>query len=285
MRIAVLDNRASLVVAGGFIDIAEASSGQFGPSINNVLASGEVFAAWVRTLDAPVPTDQEREVLQSDERLSCVSPTPRQVFAIGLNYREHAHEMGLANPTQPMVFTKFHSSLAGQHAQIPMVSDHTDWEAEMVVVIGQGGRSISVDDALGRVAGFAVGQDISDRHLQLLGSPAQFSLGKSWQNFGPVGPWVTTLDELTNPNDLAITCDISGERMQDSRTSDMVFTVAEVVSYLSNVVELFPGDLIFTGSPHGVGQGLTPPRFLKPGHTIATTIEGLGTLFNEVVAP
>jgi 2-keto-4-pentenoate hydratase/2-oxohepta-3-ene-1,7-dioic acid hydratase in catechol pathway len=272
-------------VSGGFVDIAEASNGALSSSVREVLGQLEDLRTLNQALGGLIPTQDELPELAKDERLDVVVDEPRQVFAVGLNYRTHAHEMGLANPTAPMIFTKFPSCLAGQHAQVPRVSDTTDWEAEMVIVIGRGGRAISEADALSAVAGFCVGQDISDRGLQMAGNPAQFSLGKSWQNFGPVGPWITTTDEIASADDLAIQCSISDTLFQDSRTSDMVFSVSEVVSYLSQRVELFPGDLIFTGSPHGVGQGLKPPRFLAVGDTIATTIEGLGTLYCDVVDP
>jgi 2-keto-4-pentenoate hydratase/2-oxohepta-3-ene-1,7-dioic acid hydratase in catechol pathway len=156
----------------------------------------------------------------------------------------------------------------------------TDWESELVVVIGKQGRNVSVADALDYVAGYCVGQDLSDRELQLLGSPAQFSLGKSYENFAPIGPWITTTDEVVDPNALEITCDVNGVRRQDSSTSDMVFGVRELVAYVSSVCELRPGDIMFTGSPHGVGQGQDPPVFLKPGDVLETSIERLGSLRN-----
>jgi len=285
VRIANINGRAALAVAEGFIDIHEASNGALPSSVREVLGRLDEVRAFANSFADLAPTDEQLEELQRDERLGVVVDQPRQVFAVGLNYRTHAHEMGLANPSQPMIFTKFQSSLAGQHAHIPRVSDTTDWEAEMVIVIGRGGRNIAEGDALTAVAGFCVGQDISDRGLQMAGNPAQFSLGKSWQNFGPVGPWITTTDEIDSADDLAIRCAVSGVTFQDSRTSDMVFSVPEVVSYLSHHVELFPGDLIFTGSPHGVGQGMKPPRFLAVGDTLETSIEGLGTLYCDVVAP
>lgn len=284
MRIASLHGRAHLVLADGFLDIAEASEGRFSSSTRDLCAVLPALREWAATLPVALANETDLAVLESDERLAAVIAEPRQVIAVGLNYREHAHEMGLANPTTPMIFTKFASTIAGQHATIPVVSEKTDWEAELVVVIGTGGRNIAEADALHAVAGYCVGQDISDRELQMSGSPAQFSLGKSWRNFGPIGPWLTTLDEVSNPLDLAIRCSVNGETMQDSRTSDMVFNIAEVVSYVSRVLELFPGDIIFTGSPHGVGQGQVPPRFLAPGDVLETTIEGLGTLHNVMVA-
>jgi 2-keto-4-pentenoate hydratase/2-oxohepta-3-ene-1,7-dioic acid hydratase in catechol pathway len=188
--------------------------------------------------------------------------------------------MGLTLPTKPMVFTKFSSSVAGANASFPIPSARTDWESELVVVIGKRGRNVKVENALEYVAGYCVGQDLSDRELQLLGSPAQFSLGKSYENFSPLGPWLTSRDEILDPNALEITCEVNGVLYQDSNTSDMVFSVNELVSYLSGICELRPGDVMFTGSPHGVGQGQHPPVFLQPGDVIVTAIEGLGSIRN-----
>jgi 2-keto-4-pentenoate hydratase/2-oxohepta-3-ene-1,7-dioic acid hydratase in catechol pathway len=284
MRIASLNGRASLVISGGFIDVHEASEGKLSTSIRENLSRLDELRALNATLEGTNVSADDIAELSNDERLDVVVDSPQQIFCVGLNYREHAVEMGLASPKAPMVFTKFVSALSGQHALIPVVSEQTDWEAELVVVIGSGGRNIDKESALDAVAGFAVGQDVSDRILQMAGTNAQFSMGKSWPNFGPVGPWITTLDEIAHPEDLAISCAVSGTMYQDSRTSDMVFSVSEIVSYLSTVVELRPGDLIFTGSPHGVGQGQTPPLFLKPGDNITTAIEGLGILYCEAVA-
>jgi 2-keto-4-pentenoate hydratase/2-oxohepta-3-ene-1,7-dioic acid hydratase in catechol pathway len=183
-----------------------------------------------------------------------------------------------------MVFTKFPSSVAGANASFSIVSAKTDWESELVVVFAKRGRHLALDESLTYVAGYCVGQDLSDRELQLLGSPAQFSLGKSYENFAPFGPWLTTIDEIPDPNKLAISCEVNGVRYQDSNTSDMVFSVAQLVSYLSSVVEIRPGDIMYTGSPHGVGQGQKPPRFLQAGDVLETTIEGLGSLRNVGVA-
>jgi len=185
------------------------------------------------------------------------------VFAIGLNYRAHAEETGSAVPDLPLTFTKFPSCLAGPRDDIPLVPGSVDWEVELVLVVG---------------AGCAVGQDVSERQLQRAGRPPQFSLAKSHRGFGPVGPWVT--DEV-DPGDLAISCALNGEVVQASRTSDMVFGPAELLSYLSGICDLRPGDLVFTGTPAGVGMGRTPPRFLQPGDVLVSTIEHIGTLVNR----
>jgi len=211
-------------------------------------------------------------------------PRPRSVFAIGLNYRDHAREAGLELPKQPMVFTKFPGCLAGPRGDIVCHSERVDWEVELVVVIGRGGRGIAARDALAHVAGYTVGQDVSDRRLQFADAPAQFSLGKSIDGYGPIGPALVSLDAFADPNDLALTCDVSGERMQDGRTSDMVFGVPALVAYLSRWCTLAPGDLIFTGTPAGVGSTRNPRRYLAPGDEVVSTIENIGTLRNRCVA-
>ena len=209
-------------------------------------------------------------------------PMPTQLFAIGLNYRHHAHEMGLAIPTSPMVFTKFPSSIGAPNCDVRIPGGTTDWEAELVVVMGRGGRNFSAAEALSCVAGYMVGQDFSERTVQMANSPAQFSLGKSYENFAPMGPWLTTSDSIGDPQNLRIECRVNGDVMQSESTSDMAYSVAEIVSHISQVVEVRPGDLIFTGSPAGVGQGLKPPRFLQPGDIVETSISGLGAISNRM---
>ncbi len=281
MRIANVDGRAVIVLDEGFVDIAAVSNGRFAASTREVLGQLEDLQSWF-ALESPTVTEAiAADQLERSGRLGPVVDTPSQIFAVGLNYRTHAAEMGLTPPSQPMIFAKFASCLAGANATFPIVSPRTDWEAELVLVVGRGGRDIAVGDALGSLAGYCVGQDVSDRDLQMSGSPAQFSLGKSHRNFAPVGPWITTRDEVPDPNDLEIECRVNGVTFQDSTTHDMVFHVPEIVSYVSTVCELRPGDLIFTGSPHGVGQGQKPPVFLRSGDDVVTTIAGLGTLRNH----
>lgn len=283
MRIANFQGRATIVLEGGLIDVEAASQGRFPSNLDQLLARLDAVREWLESA-TPAPTsDLTPEQLERESRLGSVVAAPSQIFAIGLNYRTHALEMHLTPPVKPMVFTKFPSSLAGANASFAIPSPRTDWEAELVVVVGTGGRDLSVDQALSHVAGYCVGQDLSDRDLQMLGTPAQFSLGKSYRNFSPIGPWLTTADEVPNPNDLRITCSVNGQRYQDSTTHDMVFSVAELVSYVSSVCELRPGDLMFTGSPHGVGQGQTPPVFLSVGDVVETSIGSLGSMRNLAV--
>jgi 2-keto-4-pentenoate hydratase/2-oxohepta-3-ene-1,7-dioic acid hydratase in catechol pathway len=212
-------------------------------------------------------------------------PRPAKVFAIGMNYREHAKEAGLDIPQTPVVFTKFPNCLVGPRAAVELSSDFVDWEVELVVVISRRGRRIAPAQAFDYVAGYCVGQDISDRRIQFSDKPPQFSMGKSIDTFGPIGPALVSLDAFPDPNNLALTCDVAGERMQDARTSDLIFPVAELIAFLSSMCTLEPGDLIFTGTPSGVGSTRNPRRYLKVGEEIVSTIEHIGTLVNRCVAP
>jgi len=218
--------------------------------------------------------------------LGCPSPSPRQVVAIGLNYCEHARESGFAIPDSlPPTFTKFMTSLAGPDVAVTLPpGGHTDWEVELVVVIGRTATAVAESAAWDHVAGLAVGQDLSERIAQLRGPAPQFSLGKSFANFPPVGPWMTTPEEVRDRNDLALGCSIDGETVQNGRTGDLLFPVERLVSRLSHTISLLPGDLIFTGTPAGVGQGRDPQRFLQPGERLDSWIEGLGELHQTFVA-
>ncbi len=283
MRIANLAGRATVVTDDGLIDIATASNGAFSASVDKCVAQLATLRTWFQSAQPNVTSATTPDELYGDRRLGPVVTSPQQIFAIGLNYRHHANEMNLTLPSEPMVFTKFVSSLCGPNDELPVRGHTTDFEAELVVVMGARARDLDVDRALAAIAGYCVGQDFSDRTLQMRGASPQFSLAKSHRNFTPIGPWLTTADEIADPNVLNIRCHVNGVEYQNSTTADMVFRVAEIVSYLSTVVELRPGDLIFTGSPHGVGQGQTPPVFLKPGDRVVTSIERLGRIENVAV--
>ncbi len=275
MKLANLDGRAALVLGDEIADVASASGGRFGPdpmALYRDWGAFEQFAATVTTGTRPL----------SESELRNPVPQPQQVFAIGLNYRSHAEESGMTIPEVPAVFTKFPASLAGPFDDVEVAGDTVDWEVELVVVIGRTADRVAQPDAWSHVAGLTVGQDISDRHLQFAAG-AQFSMGKSRRGYGPVGPWLVTPDELDNPDDLALGCSVNGEKMQDARTTDLVFDVPRLVTELSAVLPLLPGDLIFTGTPAGVGIARTPPRFLQPGDTLETWIEGIGTIRNSIV--
>lgn len=215
-------------------------------------------------------------------RLGPPVPEPRQVFGIGLNYSDHARESGLELPPAPLTFTKFPSCIAGPTATVALSGGSVDWEAEIVAVIGAKVSSVAVDDAWGAVAGLMIGQDISDRDVQFRGAPPQFSLGKSFESYGPTGPALVSIDAFEDPDDIALWCDVAGERMQQSRTSHLIFPIPVLIAYLSSICTLYPGDAIFTGTPAGVG--MARGRFLTPGELIVTGAEVIGELRNPCVA-
>lgn len=213
-------------------------------------------------------------------------PAPRAVFGIGLNYRKHAEESGIGVPDVPPVFTKFPTSITGPFDDIVLPAgqaETVDWEAELAFVVGRGGKNISRDSAWDSLAGFTVAQDISERTLQMAGA-RQFSMGKSFDTFCPIGPAIVTLDEVADPRNLRITCRLNGKLVQDESTTDMVFDIPELVVFLSSVLPLRPGDLCLTGTPSGVGMGMNPKVYLKDGDVLDTEIEGVGAMRNRCVA-
>ncbi|WP_125767568.1 fumarylacetoacetate hydrolase family protein [Lapidilactobacillus wuchangensis] len=203
---------------------------------------------------------------------------PQQIFAVGFNYRQHLTELATQAPQSPNVFTKFPSSLTGPAPTVQIPSPKTDWETELVIVIGAGGRQISTAAAMNHVAGYMVGQDLSDRQLQFANDKPQFSLAKSYANFAPTGPWLTTADEVDHLGDLILTTTVNGVEKQHSQLKNLIFGVADLVSYLSTIVALVPGDLIFTGTPGGVGAGRSPQEFLQSGDQLISQITQLGKL-------
>ncbi|MFZ4719895.1 MAG: fumarylacetoacetate hydrolase family protein [Ilumatobacteraceae bacterium] len=210
------------------------------------------------------------------------APRPEKVFAIGLNYTSHAAESAMELPPAPLTFTKFPSCLVGPHDDVVLSGATVDWEVELVVVIGTGGRNIAEADAWNHVAGITLGQDISDRMVQMTGKPPQFSLGKSFDTFGPIGPALVSVDSFPDPDDIALWCDVAGERMQSASSRDLIFPVAHLVSYLSGICTLSPGDIIFTGTPDGVGAARG--RFLADGEVIESGADVIGTMRNRCVA-
>jgi 2,4-diketo-3-deoxy-L-fuconate hydrolase len=272
MKFANCNGRAAIVLADGIADLATASNGRFDPSPMAAYDDWDAVVEFARTVDRPTGPLVETE-------LSNPVPAPRQVFAIGLNYRSHAEETGAKLPDVPATFTKFPSSLAGPFDDIELGATSVDWEVELVAVIGRRADHVAEADGWAHIAGVTVGQDISDRQLQFAAGN-QFSLGKSRRGYGPIGPWVVTPDEFPDRDDLALGCAVDGETLQSGRTSDLVFNVPRLVAELSSVLSLLPGDVIFTGTPAGVGVARQPARFLQPGNTLETWIEGIGTIRN-----
>lgn len=278
LRFASKNGRSHLVVGDDnrLVDLAEVSQGRFSSE------PSEAFRRWVELREFASTVTVGGAPCAPDE-LDAPSPCPIQVFGIGLNYRTHAEESGMPIPKSPLTFTKFSSSVARGNADIPIVGGLVDWEVELVVVIAQGGRDISIAEAWNHVAGICVGQDISDRALQMATQPPQFSLGKSRKNYAPFGPWLVDAHEIANRDALHMTCVLNGEIVQDTLTNDLIFDVSDLVSYLSQIVELLPGDVIYTGTPGGVGMSRQPPVFLKPGDVLVSTIDGIGSTTNLCV--
>jgi 2,4-didehydro-3-deoxy-L-rhamnonate hydrolase len=280
MRIGRAQGRLVIIDGDGVIDVAAASGDKFSADPDRVFAVWDRFTEWAARHAGPgasagtlVPQDLGAPVL-----------APAQVFGIGLNYREHAAESGIDVPDVPPVFTKFPSCLTGPSAVVELPSDRVDWEVELVVVVGRAAERVPEDKGWAHVAGLMAGQDLSERTVQLAGPVPQFSLGKSFPGFGPTGPWLVTPDELPDRDDLRLRCSVEGRVLQDGRTRDMIFSVPELVARISAVCPLRPGDLIFTGTPSGVGMGRQPPEFLRPGTTLVSAIEGVGELRNPLVA-
>ena len=276
-------------IDAGVIDVPEALSGipQHGvPGTLDALFAGgaasqaalEHYIEWI-TPDAP-----GTNWLLDEKTISyapCV-PNPGKIICIGLNYRRHAAESGMAVPTTPILFSKFNNTLAAQGETIPLdsIAEQYDYETELVVVIGKRTRFIPESEALDCVFGYCTGNDLSARDLQMRTS--QWLLGKSLDKFFPIGPYLVTANQAGNADALRIRCWLNGELRQDSNTSDMVFSVPQLVSYISQHMTLEPGDLISTGTPEGVILGMAEKNWLKPGDVVEVEVEGLGRLSNKM---
>jgi 2-keto-4-pentenoate hydratase/2-oxohepta-3-ene-1,7-dioic acid hydratase in catechol pathway len=280
MRLINAAGRAALRTDAGDLDVERASGGRFGPDPQDLYAVWDEFRSWAEGVD-----DESAGPAVAADVLGSPVPRPAQVFAVGLNYRSHAEETGLAgSPGVPLTFTKFPSSIAGPVGELVLSGDEVDWEVELVAVIGRTAHRVAPEKAWDHVAGLTVGQDFSDRRVQMEGSPPQFALGKSFPGYAPLGPVLVTPDELDDPDDLRLTCTIDGVAVQDGRTSAMIHSVPQLVSLLSGICPLGPGDVIFTGTQDGVGMGRTPVRYLRPGEVVESTVEGIGSLWQRCVA-
>ncbi|PIW27045.1 MAG: 2-hydroxyhepta-2,4-diene-1,7-dioate isomerase [Rhodospirillales bacterium CG15_BIG_FIL_POST_REV_8_21_14_020_66_15] len=228
---------------------------------------------------------EEFPLVSTSPRLGCPVAGVGKIVAIGLNYADHAAEAGMALPEEPIIFTKAITSLSGptDPVVLPRGSEKGDWEAELAVVIGKRAQYVEEADAAAHIAGYAVMNDVSERAFQLE-TTGQWVKGKSFDTFAPFGPWLVTPDEVPDPQNLRIWCEVSGRMMQDGNTRTMVFNVFNLVSVVSRYMTLMPGDIIATGTPPGVGFGMKPPRFLKPGDVMRVGIEGLGEQKTEVKA-
>jgi 2,4-diketo-3-deoxy-L-fuconate hydrolase len=275
MRLANVQGRAAVVLDGKLVDVEQASGGRLPADPMALITQLDALRDLEPSADAP-PLD--------DVRLGPPVARPQKILAVGLNYRGHAEESGLSVPEEPVVFAKLPSALCGptDDIVIPSGRSRVDWEAELVVVIGRRGRGIRAADAWSYIAGVTCGQDVSDREEQFR-ALRQFTVAKSYDTFAPLGPVLVTPDELASPDDLAIRCRLDGEEVQSSRTSDFIFDVPTLVEWISRWITFEPGDLIFTGTPSGVGDSRQPPRYLAPGTVVETDIEGVGVMRNRCV--
>ena len=273
-KLANIEGRAALVDGENYYDLETISNGKFSNDTSNALTNLVGLSELSEDLSKSEPTG-----LLHDVKIDAPISAPKNCYAVGLNYRNHAEEAGMDIPSVPMVFTKHTTCLVGPNSTIEMRSDHVDYEAELVVVIGQPGKDILKDKAWNHVAGLCVGQDISDRTVQFSSKPPQFNLGKSFDTFGPMGPYLVSPDSLQNKESLQIECKVNQEVRQKDNTNDLIFDIPSIISYLSEIVTLNTGDVIFTGTPGGVG--VMEGKFLKDGDVLRTSIEGLGTLKND----
>lgn len=268
--------RAGVLTEVGVIDLTAA--GPLLPnSVRQILALGPEAVAEAGDLAANLPA------ITTDYRLLAPIPDPPKVICIGLNYADHAAEAGLKPPREPVVFSKFATSVAGPEdtIRLPKVSQEVDYEAELVVVIGRRGRDWSAAEAHAAIAGYTCGNDVSARDWQIGKDGKQWLLGKTFDTFAPMGPALVTADEIRDPQNLDISLTLNGQVVQQSNTRQMIFGVVAIVQYLSQVFTLEPGDVIFTGTPPGVGMARKPPLYLKPGDECRVTIDRVGTLVNR----
>ena len=275
-KLANVNGKSSLIYGESYYDINTISQGKISSDPSEVLDSLNDLHELSSNINNFEPTG-----LIENSLLGAPITNSRNCFAVGLNYKAHAEESGMEIPPFPMVFTKHTSCIVGPFNEIQMRSDIVDYEAELVVVIGKKGKNITKDNAWEHVAGLTVGQDISDRAVQFHATPPQFNLGKSFDTFGPIGPFLVSPDLVTNKDSVQIECYVNDELRQESSTDDLIFTVPDIISYISEFLTLTPGDLIFTGTPSGVGA--TQGKLLKHGDIVTTSINEIGTIINKCI--
>jgi 2-keto-4-pentenoate hydratase/2-oxohepta-3-ene-1,7-dioic acid hydratase in catechol pathway len=271
--------RAAAEYQGRYVDLNAADS-SLPTSVKGLLALGQ---AGLDRAKAALPNGS---VSYDKATVTLLAPVPdaTKIVCLGLNYRDHAEESGMPIPEEPILFSKYPTSLIGPGAtiELPSVSTQVDYEAELFYVIGKRGRDIPKSEAMSYIAGYTVGHDVSARDWQLNKPGKQWMGGKTFDTFAPIGPELVTLDELDDPNSLGIRLRLNGVTMQDSSTNQLIFKADETIAYISQIFTLEPGDLIFTGTPPGVGMARKPPVFLKAGDVVEVEIDGLGTLSNPV---
>lgn len=280
MKLANLAGRATIIVGDRALDVEKASNGALGPD-PAVLYDLDNHAELRRLAEEASDTD----LAEYDEKLlGPVSPRAPKILAVALNYRGHAEESDMPIPEQPTVFGKFSSSLTGPYDPVIVAEgiDKCDFEAEVVVVIGKRMRSVDPAEVWEGIAGVTAGQDITDRREQWRKPLNQFTLAKSYDTYSPTGPLMATVDEFEDPDDIEIVGHVDDLEVQRGRTSDLIFPVPELVSWISRRVTLEPGDLVFTGTPAGCGVRRVPRLYLEPGMTLTTELPGVGTMRNPI---
>ena len=271
-----VDGRSALVRENSFFDLEVISDGAVSADPMEALTTPEALHGLSANLEAFAASGNVDDVV-----LGAPVPRPTNSFGIGLNYQTHVDEADMNTPDVPMVFAKLPSCITGPTSDVQMRSGECDYEGELVVVIGPGGKDINEDQGWGHVVGLTVGQDFSDRGAQFMNTPAQFTLGKSMDSFGPTGPVLVSTDSFSDPADLELRTWVNGELRQHDRTSSLIFSIPKLIAFVSRYVTLSTGDLIFTGTPEGVGfrNGV----FLTNGDVVRTSIEGIGTLENHCI--
>jgi 2-keto-4-pentenoate hydratase/2-oxohepta-3-ene-1,7-dioic acid hydratase in catechol pathway len=272
--------RAAIAARGGYIDLNAAD-----PSLPVSLA--ELIAEGPAGLERAAAAANSGQVFDlAGAQLLPPIPAPQKILCVGLNYADHARETGKQPPEEPVIFAKLPTALSAHGVPIvlPRVSGEVDYEAELVVVIGRGGRNIPLESAAEHIAGYACGHDVSARDWQIRKPGGQWLLGKSFDSFAPCGPELVTADEVGDAGDLGMRLRLNGQVMQQSTTAQLIFSPAKLIAYISQVCSLSPGDLIYTGTPSGVGVARRPPVFLQPGDVVEVEIDRVGLLRNPVIA-
>lgn len=281
MRFANVSGRACLVLDGRAVDIERASGGSL--SSDPMATVDLANHASLRALAADVDPSDWPEL--DEAALGAPVPAPGKIIAMALNYRSHATEAGKAIPTEPHVMAKFPTCICGPYDDVPILDlEMVDYEVELVIAVGRRCKGAAAADAWSHISGLTCGNDVSDRNEQFRPPVKQFSLAKSYDAFGPIGPTMITPDEVVDPDDLALSCRVDGEVRQQARTSDFIFDVGYLMAWLSRYVTLEVGDLVFTGTPGGVGDSMDPPTYLRDGQIVEIAVEGIGAIRNRIVA-
>lgn len=284
MRLATIETwagpRAALLSGDSFIDI-HATEANLPGNVRQILAGGPDM---LRTVAALANLPKPVKYPAAEVKYHAPIVDPQKIICVGLNYKDHAAESGSPIPKDPVLFSKYSTALIGhgQSIVLPKVSEEVDYEAELVIVIGKRGRHIPKASAYDYVAGYSIGHDVSARDWQLRKDGKQWMVGKTFDTFAPVGPMIVTRDEIPDPHALSISLRLNGQTMQNSSTNQMIFNTDDLLAYISQVMTLEPGDLIFTGTPPGVGTARKPPLYLKDGDVAEVEIAGLGVLRNPV---